>query len=81
MRKMNNAIHINPFADKCIHGVGGARFIDSLLKSPTCPNCNPQSPMMTTLACQISKHKLCTGEGNHIDNGDPTKCECPCHKR
>lgn len=32
-----------------------------------------------TVACQIGRHTLCDGTGNHIDTGKRVTCECPCH--
>ena len=34
--------------------------------------------MITTIACSIGKHNLCSGEGN-ADNDKTFVCDCPCH--
>jgi len=34
---------------------------------------------MRTIACEIGKHGLCSGEGTHEDTGERVSCSCPCH--
>lgn len=48
---MSYAVHINPFAGKCIHGVKGARYIEGSLKSPICDACFPPPKSEPSRSC------------------------------